>query len=482
MVTYLGKFMSTLPDDTVRMRSLLKLKDNDWYWTTEMTEEFDRLKQKISSFPVLAPFDLNAETWLSTDASSYGLGAAIFQKTAKGFKPIALASRALTDTEKRYAQIEKEALAMCWAAKKFYYYLAGRSFKIETDHKPLVSIMAEKELFKLPIRLQRFRLRMMRFSNDVTYVPGEKLVVADALSRAPSGSKKGSDPEPLLIQEMIEELPISHYRRRRLELALASDPIASQLMTFIQAGWPTYQKLPQYLKKYNSFKEELTVIGGLLFYYNRLYIPLSERERVLNDIHRGHLGENRCLRRAQRVVWWPGMSLDVREMVRRCEICLRFRKVPVEPLIPTPLPERPWWKLAMDFCSIDGNGVSEFLVICDYYSRFMIAEKFSTVTAAELCRVVNKIICTMGVPNTIISDNGPQFISDSFAKLMKKWDIVHQTSSPRNPQANGQAERGVQTFKKLGLRMLISTSLLCATLTARYKMGIHRLNCLWVVA
>jgi predicted aspartyl protease len=80
MVNYLGKFISTLADDTVRMRTLLKLKDNDWLWTSEMTEEFARLKQKISSFPVLVPFDLELETWLSADASSYGLGAAIFQK------------------------------------------------------------------------------------------------------------------------------------------------------------------------------------------------------------------------------------------------------------------------------------------------------------------------------------------------------------------------------------------------------------------
>ncbi|XP_067932861.1 igE-binding protein-like [Watersipora subatra] len=79
----------------------------------------------------------------------------------------------------------------------------------------------------------------------------------------------------------------------------------------------------------------------------------------------------------------------------------------------------------------------------------MIAKKFPRATAAEMCRTVNKVICTLGVPHIIVTDNGPQFISENFAQLMKKWDIIHRTSSPRNLQANGHAERVVPTFKKL---------------------------------
>ena len=143
--------------------------------------------------------------------------------TEDGLKPVAFASRALTDAEQRYAQIEKEALAICWAAEKFYYYLAGRYFHVETDHKPLVSVMSEKELAKLHLRVQRFRLRMMKFSYDVTYTPGEKLVLADALSRAPVQIQV-SEIEPYLIGEMVRDLPIS----------------PSQLISFIQ----TKSKVP----------------------------------------------------------------------------------------------------------------------------------------------------------------------------------------------------------------------------------------------
>ena len=104
----------------------------------------------------------------------------------------------------------------------------------------------------------------------------------------------------------------------------------------------------------------------------------------------------------------------------------------------------------MDFCTLEEKNGKEYLVVCDYYSRYMIAERFENATAQSLCKAVNKIIiCSLGVPNTIVSDNGPQFVSDQFSKLVKKWDIVHRTSAPRNAQSNGQAERGVQAIKKL---------------------------------
>ena len=96
----------------------------------------------------------------------------------------------------------------------------------------------------------------------------------------------------------------------------------------------------------------------------------------------------------------------------------------------------------MDFCKVDERQGEEYLVVTDYYSRYMLAEKFESATAENLCQVVNKVICRFGVPNTIVSDNGPQFVSELFCRLMKKWDILHRTSAPRHAQSNGHAERG----------------------------------------
>ena len=128
-------------------------------------------------------------TMLCEDSSSYGLGAAILQNVHGEWKPVAYASRVLTSAEQRYAQIEKEALAIAWACDKFNYYLAGRSFVVETNHKLLLAVLGSKELSKLPIRVQRFRLKMMAYTYSIVYTPDKHLVLADALSKSPVEEK-----------------------------------------------------------------------------------------------------------------------------------------------------------------------------------------------------------------------------------------------------------------------------------------------------
>lgn len=97
------------------------------------------------------------------DASSYGLGAVLLQEVNSSWKPVAYASWLTTETERRYAQKEKEALAITWACEKFADYILGKKFTIETDHKPLVPLLGTKHLDGLPPRVLRFQLRLARF-------------------------------------------------------------------------------------------------------------------------------------------------------------------------------------------------------------------------------------------------------------------------------------------------------------------------------
>ena len=101
------------------------------------------------------------------------------------WKPVAYASRSLSKTEQRYAQLEKEALAITWACDRFASYIIGMKILIETDHKPLISLLGSKHLDDLPPRILRFRLRLARVDYSITHVPGKSLLTADALSRAP---------------------------------------------------------------------------------------------------------------------------------------------------------------------------------------------------------------------------------------------------------------------------------------------------------
>ena len=301
MINYLGKFSATLSDDSVNLRELLR-KERDWIWSTAQEEDFIKLKEKLISAPTLAPYNLQAATVLSTDASSYGLGAAILQRVDGEWKPVAYASRTMTEAEMNYAQIEKEALAICWGCDKFHYYLAGRQFQVETDHKPLISVLGDKEIAKLPIRIQRFRLRMMSYSYQIRYTPGEKLVLADALSRAPLPDLGTDMNDTGMVSEIISALPIAAAWLARLQAATLDDYEASQLMQYITTGWPAYSKVVPDLQKFYTFKDNLTVIDSIVYYDDRVFVPKSEQEVVLKDIHAGHQGESKCIRRATGLV------------------------------------------------------------------------------------------------------------------------------------------------------------------------------------
>ncbi|KAG8192393.1 hypothetical protein JTE90_017931, partial [Oedothorax gibbosus] len=185
MVTYLGKFISNLSDKTGILRQLLS-KDNEFIWSDNEQRAFNHLKECIVNAPVLSYYDPNKRSTVSVDASQYGLGAVLLQ----GENAVAYASVSLTDTQQRYSQIEKELLAILNGCRKFHYYVYGTRFTVETDHKPLLGLL-KKPIEKLSPRLQRMALELFKYSFDIVHVPGKRLYVADALSRAP-GAKGGS--------------------------------------------------------------------------------------------------------------------------------------------------------------------------------------------------------------------------------------------------------------------------------------------------
>ena len=127
---------------------------------------------------------MNKKTHITTDASNHGIGAILWQKCSKGEKWIlGAASRSLNEMEQRYSTIEKEALGVVWGLEKFHYYICGASVVVETDHKPLVQVLESKEIEKIPLRIQRFRLRLMKYSVKIVHISGKNNAGADALSR-----------------------------------------------------------------------------------------------------------------------------------------------------------------------------------------------------------------------------------------------------------------------------------------------------------
>ena len=450
MVNQLGKFSPRVATVSQPLRELLK-KENQWCWGDAQQASFDELKAIMSATPVLALYCPSYPTVVSADASSYGIGAIISQQQPTGeWKPVSYQSRSLTPTEKRYAQIEKEAVALTWACERFSDYLIGKDFVIETDHKPLVPLLSTTPLNSVPPRVLRFRLRLMRFTFTIIHVPGKDLVVADALSRSPSSCTLNMDEIALLdegeyfVANALSSLPVSDTRLSEIRQSQSSDPDCQALKEYIQSGWPDQQLLPDPLKVYHSERALLTVADGLLLHGPRLVIPHSLRHQVLQKIHAGHLGLSKCRDRAKQSVWWPGMSTQLADFVSKCQVCVRDKGTATEPMVATEVPDLPWQKLATDFLKFNG---SQYLVIVDYYSRYVELLRMSSTTAPSVLAQFKSVFARFGFPDELVSDNGPPFNSAEFASWLQSHGVRHRTSSPGHPQGNGLAERTVQSLK-----------------------------------
>ena len=234
--------------------------------------------------PVLHYFNVKEDVTLQCDASQSGLGAALLQNG----QPVAYASRALTPAETRYAQIEKELLAIVFACERFDSYIYGLAgIKVESDHKPLESIFL-KPLHAAPQRLQRMLLRLQRYSLVIRYKKGKEMYLADTLSRAHLTD--------ICTCEFIHELeeidhkeflPVSSEQWQQMQHAAADDPVLQDLRSVIQTGWPESKaEVPPCLISYYDSRDELTVQGDLVFKSHQLVVPVSPKR---ND------GSHSCL-------------------------------------------------------------------------------------------------------------------------------------------------------------------------------------------
>ena len=295
--------------------------------------------------------------------------------------------------------------------------MLGLSFTLEKDHKPLVPLLTTTALSKMPPRLLRFRLRMMRYNPEVLHVPGKRQICADALSRAPLCTSETSDIH--FIEEVesfasytMGSLPESVQRLQEIRNAQKSDEECTQVRKCCREGWP-------------------------------LYMP---QQPLLRPYWEHHLGIDKCRARARMSVWWPGLSVAIEDIIKPCFTCAKELPEPKEPLIPSSFPSRPWERVSMDLFE---HGGQTHLITVDYYSRWIESKRLKTQTAECVITASKELYAAHGIPDIVISDNGPCFSAESFQAFAASYGFVHTTSSPRYPQANGEVERAVRTAKGL---------------------------------
>ena len=221
MTNQLSKFSIHLADETKPLRDLLSNK-NQRCWEQPQEKAFEEVKEEISRSPTLALFDPTCETVVAADASSYGLGAVLLQKQDDGERrPIAYVSLAIT-----------------WACDRFADILIGLKFHIETDHKPLAPLLSTKRLDELPLRVQRFRMRLMWFQFSISHVPGKSLTTADALSRAPAPDTLSEEDGVLgeevkaYVNEIIQSIPATERRLEEIKMHQGEDEIFQQITEY----------------------------------------------------------------------------------------------------------------------------------------------------------------------------------------------------------------------------------------------------------
>ena len=444
MITYLSRFAPSLSEITTPMRSLTR-ENTEFVWDSAQEQAFDKVKQTITQAPVLAYYDPHKPLTLQVDASKHGLGATLLQEG----KPIAFASKSLTDTEVNYAQIEKETYAILFGCKRYHQYVYGRPVKVESDHKPIESIW-KKPLHTAPPRIQRMLLQLQKYDLHIEFVKGKSIPLADTLSR-----KYLSDTYPDLstgldihVHSVVSNLPFSDAKLQELVDAGKSDQKFHNLKNVIKDGWPENRSdcSPSIIEYWNH-RDELSVVNDLVFKGKKLVIPPSLRKSMLDTVHSGHMGVEKCQKRARDIMFWPKMSGEIAEYVLSCTICLERRNDnPKEPLQSYPVPERPWQVVACDL--FFWNNRNYMVTVC-YYSRYFEVDQLDSTTSEAVIRKLKKLFSNQGIPETLISDNGPQFSSEQFASFAKEWNFSHSTSSPLFAQSNGLAEKYVQIVKHL---------------------------------
>ena len=444
MVNQLSKFSPFIATVTKPLRELLSTKKS-WSWGHFQ----DQAKSELTKPTVLALYDPAAKTKICADASSYGLGAVLLQQHSQQWRSVAYASRAMTETEQRYSQIEREAQGIVWSCEKFSDYIIGKTINLETDHKPLVPLLSKTNLDRLPPRVLRFRLRLMQFDYTISHVPGKLLYTADALSRAPIANADVDycdHATELFVQSVLSYLPASTDRLDVFRKAQSADPTCAKLMNFCSKGWPNRKEIQGDLLQYSAAKLHLSVVDNLLLYANRIVVPHSMRAEVLQKVHQGHQGIQRCRLRISSAVWWPRISRDIEDYIKSCPICQQSTIPPTEPLLQTKLPNHPWERVAADLFQLKGKS---YLVVVDYFSRYVEVQSLSITTSASVVNALKAIFARHGIPATFVSDNGPQFDSQEMKRFAECYGFNHVTSSPHYPQSNGLAERTVKTIKSL---------------------------------
>ena len=449
MVQANSEFIPQLSKETVNMRKLTQ-RDVRFKWSDACQKEFDRVRGLLCESALLAFFDTDMPTYIIVDAHRSGLSAILAQGASlESARMVSCASRTTTPVERRYHQLDLEALSVDFGLRRFRQFIVGGpEVTVVTDHKPLVSIF--KDTRKGSVRSDRIKLRHQDTSYRVIYSPGRRNM-ADFLSRHATPWDSLSDElkeETREFEKTVFFLNHSPYLEAvsvpNIIRETRKDRKLQKLVKFVKQGYIPKDAGPEW-RRYRGILDTITVSdSGLILKGEKIILPMTLWHVAINKAHQGgHPGETRMKTRVRSHFWIEDLNSLVKEKVSACETCQRFtQKTTKEPMAAQKTTGSCWEEVSIDlFGPLPDK--RHVLVMQDTASRFPAAKIVKGTAAKQVIDAVDEVYTAYGQPMRHRTDNGPPFSSEEFQRYSDENGVEHVLSYPYHPQGNP-----VETFMK----------------------------------
>jgi transposase InsO family protein len=434
LVNFGGRFIKNLAE-MMEPLARLKRKNCDFVWTNVQETAFNKIKAALTKSSMLATYDPNKPLELESDASQVAIGGVLSQEGV----PIIFISKILSPAERKYSQIEREALAIVWSVRRCHRFLFGRQFSLVTDHRPLTFVFGHHSQLpeRVSARLQRWAITLSGYNYVISYRKSADMR-SDALSRlvAPDGAAQTHHIGRVMLSEgsMLDTQDLVSHTRKCPELRRLAEAIRTGCFNEPD------------VRCYKAISDELSVQDGLVIRGSRLVVPISLRAKAVNAAHGVHLGIVRTKSLLREHYWWPGLDKMVEDKVGKCQVCRMAKPQNRNFRTHWPRPEGPWTRVHVDFAGpIEGQYL---LVIVDAYSGYPEVHLTKDMLSSTVVSRLRRTFSQLGVPNQLVSDNGPSFVSHETREWLSRVGCTLVTTPAYHPQSNGIAERFVRTIKE----------------------------------